>query len=340
MAAKRKGERSVLSQQEIKTRRKALTMQRLTGTTGFGARAIAAVIGVAVSIMSFLAVATFDARDRIGPGFHNAVGPVGHALAETLRGLLGICAFVLPMGVLYASVLVVAGERGKRRWPQAICLALLIVATSVLAQLLFGEDRTWAHAPGGLLGRTVGGGMTALFSTVGTVVLVSAIASVALIVGTQFYFLKACELAWAGMKWAGARAPVWAMAFWETQKKGFQERRLQAAKDAEEEEKFLAELDEEEAELSEMEAAAVEADAIAEENARLMRETEQEKIERLAQKEAQRQLKDADRQQREAEKLARQMVKDARAKAAPLVTATPALPVGVEITDERAADER
>src|SRR5207248_1602633 len=110
--------------------------------------------------MSLLAVASFDARDRVGPGFHNAVGPVGHALAEMLRGLFGMCAFVLPGAVLFASVLLMTGERGKRRWPQAVCLVLLLVCGSVLAQLLFGDERGWAHAPGGLLGRAVGGAMT------------------------------------------------------------------------------------------------------------------------------------------------------------------------------------
>src|SRR5882757_1153062 len=106
MAAKRKGERSVLSKQDIVSKRKALTMQRM-GSGGIGARAIVAVLAVAASVMSFLAVATFDARDRVGPGFHNAVGPVGHALAETLRGFFGMCAFVLPVGLGFASVLLV-----------------------------------------------------------------------------------------------------------------------------------------------------------------------------------------------------------------------------------------
>ena len=65
--------------------------------SGTGRRAIVGVALLAFSVMSLLAVATFDAHDRLGPGFKNAVGPVGHAIAEALRGLLGICAYVLPM---------------------------------------------------------------------------------------------------------------------------------------------------------------------------------------------------------------------------------------------------
>jgi S-DNA-T family DNA segregation ATPase FtsK/SpoIIIE len=327
MAAKRKGERSVLSKQDIVSKRKALSMQRM-GVGSIGARAIGAVLGVAVSVMSFIAVATFDARDRVGPGFHNAVGPVGHAIAEMLRGFFGLCAFLLPVGLFVASLLLVTGEKGKRRWAQGVCLVLLLVCGSVLAQMLFGDERGWAHAPGGLLGRTVGGAMTALFSTVGTVVMVSALASVALIVGTQYYFLKACAIAWEGMKWAGAQAKAYGLIMLEAQKKRLANAKVRAEQEADEEAKFLAELDAQEAELSEMEAAVDEADAIAEENARLQRETQEEKIQRLAEKEAQRQLKAAEWQQREAEKLARQMVKEARtnAKAAaalPQVTAAP-----------------
>jgi S-DNA-T family DNA segregation ATPase FtsK/SpoIIIE len=332
MTGKRKGERSVLSKQEIASKRKALTMQRMGAGGGIGARAIVAVIGVAASVMSFLAVATFDAHDRVGPGFRNAVGPVGHALAETLRGFFGLCAFVLPVGLAYAAVLMVTGERGKRRWPQAVCLVLLLVCGSVLAQLVFGDERGWAHAPGGLLGRTVGGAMTALFSTTGTVVMVSALASVALIVGTQFYFLKACALAWEGLQWAGGHAKVWGLKFLEAQRKQLAARRVRATEEKEEEARFLADLDAQEAELSEMEAAVDEADAIAEENARLQRETEAEKIQRLAEKEAQRQLKEADRQQREAERLARTMVKEARANAK--AAAAPALPAALPMPVE------
>ena len=87
MAAKRKGERSVLSKQEIVTKRKALSMQRM-GVGGIGAKAILAVLGVALSVMSFLAVATFDARDRVGPGFHNAVGPVARKGSDTGQPLI------------------------------------------------------------------------------------------------------------------------------------------------------------------------------------------------------------------------------------------------------------
>ena len=119
MSVKRKGEKSLLSKQDIATRRKVLTQKKMKHS-GTGRRAILGVVLLAFSVMSFLSVATFNAHDRLGPGFKNAVGPVGHAIAEGLRGLLGICAFVLPMVGAYAAGILFVGDREKRRWPQAI----------------------------------------------------------------------------------------------------------------------------------------------------------------------------------------------------------------------------
>ncbi|HEY0880641.1 MAG TPA: DNA translocase FtsK 4TM domain-containing protein, partial [Archangium sp.] len=225
--AKRKGEKSSLSKQEIVARRKALTQKKMQHS-GTGRRAIGGVFILAFSVMSFLAVATFDAHDRVGPGFKNAVGPVGHAIAEALRGLLGICAFVLPVVGMYAAGILFVGDREKRRWPQATALALLLVAGSILAQLMFKEDATWAHAPGGLIGRELGGLLTALFSTVGTVVLVSATAAVAFIVGTQFAFLRLCTWVWGKALVGWEHAKVWAAAFMEKQKAAYAERKVAA----------------------------------------------------------------------------------------------------------------
>jgi S-DNA-T family DNA segregation ATPase FtsK/SpoIIIE len=273
------------------------------------------VLLLALCVLAFFAVATFDARDRLGPGFHNAIGPVGHALAEMLRGFFGVGAFVLPVMVGYLATLMMTEDRSKRRWPQVLCVALLLVCGSVLAQLIFGAERGWAHAPGGLLGKSVGGAMTALFSTVGTVVLVSALASVALMVGTQFYFLKFVHWALEGLKVLFEKVKVWGLAFIAAQKERLAERALKAEEDARAEEEFLAELDEQDAELQRMELEAEEAEQAAEATARHQRETEETRLQRLAQKEAERQIREQERQQREVERLARQMLKETRAEA-------------------------
>lgn len=312
MSVKRKGEKSLLSKQDIATRRKALTQKKMNHS-GTGRRAIAGVFILASSVMSFLAVATFDAKDRIGPGFKNAVGPVGHAIAEAMRGLLGICAFVLPLVGIYVAGILFIGDREKRRWPQAAALALLLVAGAILSQLMFKEDASWAHAPGGLIGRELGGAMTALFSTVGTVVLVSAIAAVAFIVGTQFAFLRFCSWAWEKSLIGFEAAKVWALAFFEKQKVAYAERQLAAEKAQEEEAAFLAQLEDEEAELAELEATVQEAEDAADEALRAQQDRENSKLADLAEKERLKAEREKALVEREAARIARDALKTARA---------------------------
>ncbi|MBL8916189.1 MAG: DNA translocase FtsK 4TM domain-containing protein [Archangium sp.] len=313
MSVKRaKGDKSLLSKQEIASRRKALS-QKKNATSGSGRRAILGVVVLAFSVMSLLAVATFDAADRVGPGFKNAVGPVGHAIAEALRGLLGVTAYVMPMVGLYAAGIMFVGDREKRRWPQAIALGLLLIAGAILSQLMFKEDATWAHAPGGLIGREIGGILTALFSTVGTVVLVSAIAAVAFIVGTQFAFLRFVNFVWEKSQAFGAWAKASALAWYDKQKALAAQRREQAAKDQEEEAAFLEQLEAEEAELAELEATASEAEAAANEAARIQMGKENAKLADLAEKERLKAEREKALIEREAAKLAREALKTARA---------------------------
>ena len=311
MSVKRKGEKSLLSKQEIATRRKALNQKKMQHGNS-GRRAIAGVFVLAISVLSLLSVASFDARDRIGPGFKNAVGPVGHAIAEALRGLLGICAFVLPVVGLYAAGLLFVGNHEKRRWPQITALTLLLISGAVLSQLMFTEDASWAHAPGGLIGRELGGLLTALFSTVGTVVLVGAIAAVAFIVGTQFAFLKLCAWVWAKTLVGVEHAKLWFAAFLEKQKEHHAARKLAAEKAAEEEAAFLAELEEEEAEIAALEAEASEAEEAADEADRAIAEKENVRLADLAEKERLKAEREKAIVEREAARLAREALKTAR----------------------------
>ncbi len=275
-------------------------------------RAIAGVIILALSVLAFFSVSTFDAQDRVGPGFRNAIGPVGHAIAEALRGLFGICAFVLPMVGFYASAILFIGNREKRRWPQVVAFSLLLIAFAVLAQLVFKEDASWAHAPGGLIGRQVGGFLTALFSTVGTVVLMSAIAAVAFIVGTQFAFLQFCAWLWERTQVLAAKAKVWGLQFFDAQKARLEARKLAAEQAKIEEAAFLADLEAEEAELAEIEAAAQEAEQLAGEAERFERDKENSKLADLAEKERLKAEREKSSVEVQAARLAKEAMKTAR----------------------------
>ncbi|MGZ3460625.1 MAG: DNA translocase FtsK 4TM domain-containing protein, partial [Archangium sp.] len=283
---KARAEKGVLSRQEIATRRKALAEKKAQkgggGIASPGQRALVGLFLMAASVLSLVSVATFDARDRKGPGFHNAVGPMGHLIAEGLRGMLGVWAYLLPLCGIYAAMVVFVGNRERRRWPQGVAFVLLTLSGAVLAQLFLGNQPGQAHPPGGFVGATLGGMLVGLFSTVGTIILVTTVCAAALIVGTQYTFLKLCSLAWAGACVLGRRVQEAALAFWEQRKVAWQERQERAALEKEEEAAFFAQIEEEEAELEEaerlaQEAEAAEAEAMAEEVVRLARQEEKER---------------------------------------------------------------
>ncbi|MCP3138849.1 FtsK/SpoIIIE family DNA translocase [Pyxidicoccus xibeiensis] len=308
-AKKGRAEKAVLSRQEIATRRRQLADKRMKAGSGGGVagRAITGVFLLATSLLALLSVATFDAKDRVGPGFRNAVGPMGHLIAESLRGLLGVCAYLIPMGGLYTAMVLFVGNRERKRGAQVVALVLMTVSVSVLAQLMFAGDKGWAHPPGGALGAGLGGLLEGLFSTVGTVILVTAVSAAALIVGTQYTFLKLCSLAWAGLCVLGRRLSESFHVFWEAQKVAYKERQERAAQEKEEEAAFLAQIEADEEELAEAErlaaeAEAAEAEAMAEEAVRLAKQNEKEQA--AAAKQAQKEA----REREKAEKLEKRLL--------------------------------
>ncbi|MBI3181799.1 MAG: DNA translocase FtsK 4TM domain-containing protein [Myxococcales bacterium] len=285
MAARRaRAEKSVLSRQRIAVRKRAIQDQKLKAP-GVGRRAIAAVFLAAASILCLLAVGTYDAQDRVGPGFHNAVGPVGHAMAEALRGLWGVCAYLLPAAGLYAALAALLGSRERRRWPQLACLAVLSVGGAVLAQLVMGGAPEASHPPGGAIGRSVAEVLCGLFSVVGTVVVVSALCVAALIVGTRLGFLRACAVLWRWTAAAARRSGELLAAAYAAQREALRARREAAQKAREEEAAFLASLEADEEKVLEAEREAAEAEQVAEEAHRLARAAEEARAQRKREKE-------------------------------------------------------
>ncbi|MFL5352726.1 DNA translocase FtsK [Archangium sp.] len=327
---KARAEKTVLSRQEIATRRKALAEKKAQkgggpSVGGPGQRALVGLFLMAASVLSLVSVATFSAKDRKGPGFENAVGPMGHLIAEGLRGMLGVWAYLLPLCGVYAAMVVFVGNRERRRWPQMVALVLLTLSGAVLAQLFIGNQPGQAHPPGGFVGATLGGMLVGLFSTVGTIILVTTVCAAALIVGTQYTFLKLCSLAWAGACVLGRRIQENALVFWEQQKVNYKERQERLAQEREEEAEFLAQLEEEEADLEEAERLAQEAEAadeaaMAEEAVRLARQEEKERavVTKLSAKET-----------REAAKLAAREAKEKKPEGpgvTPVIVTPPAAP--------------
>src|SRR5215472_6819330 len=274
MAPKRtRAQKAVLSRQEIAVRKRVLSDQKLT-THSAARRVIIGIFALALSLLTLLALTTFDPRDGTRGRYRNAIGPVGHFAAAQVHQFLGVCAYLLPLCGLYASLVLLIGARTKRRWPQVGAAAVLCLSTAVLMQLAFAGLPGWGAAPGGWAGETTANLLGGFFSTVGTVIVVGAISIVALIVGSQLGFLRVCAIAWRLAGGAAAWLAALAARFWQSQRASLQKRREAAAKAKLENAAFLAQLEADEEELAQAERDAIEAEEISETALRLAKEAE------------------------------------------------------------------
>jgi len=253
-----------LARQEIVSRKREVADKKLQ-TSSAGRRALAGIFLLAASAIALVSLLSH------GRAPSNAAGPAGHALAELVFGALGVTAFLVPLSGLYAAMVLFVGRQEKRRWPQVLAALLLCASGSVLAELLLTPGPR-AYPAGGALGGILSAVLTGVFSTLGTLIVVGAVCAAALIVGTQFAFLKLCSLGYRAAVAVGRSAGSRAVAAWEAQRAAFQARREQAAKEKLEEEAFLAQLEADEEALFQAEREAGEAEAIAEEAVRLSRQ--------------------------------------------------------------------
>src|SRR5262249_13589191 len=279
MAAKRaRPDKKVLTRQEIASRKKALSTRRTEGG-GAGRRALLGVAVLALSSLALVALLTDP-----GPGAprtaHNGAGPVGHALAALLGGLLGVCAAAIPLAGVYTAGVLLVGGRGKRRWPQVLSSAVLLAATCVGVQLTLGTGSNHPRQPpGGALGVALTAWLVDLFNVWGTAILVGAVAFAALLVATQFALLRGLVALGHLLAALGTKARALAIAAWAARRRLWAARVEARAAARLEEAAFLAQLEADEEELSTAEADAREAAAVAEEALRLSRESESRAVE-------------------------------------------------------------
>ena len=273
MAAKRaRPEKKVLTRQEISSRKKALSTRRTEGG-GAGRRALLGVALLALSSLALVALLT-DPGPMAPRGTHNGAGPVGHALAALLGGILGVCAAAIPLAGVYTAGVLLVGGRGKRRLPQAISGAILLAAACVGVQLALGSGATHSRLPpGGALGVALSAWLVDLFNVWGTAILVGAVAFAALLVATQFALLRGLVALGHLLAEVGSKLRALGIAAWAAQRRLWAARVEARAAARLEEAAFLAQLEADEEELSSAEADAREAEAVAEEAMRLSRES-------------------------------------------------------------------
>ena len=283
---KARAEKTVLSRQEIATRRKALAEKKAkkgVAEAGPGQRALLGLFLMAVSILSLVSVATFSAKDRRGPGLPerggahgppHRRGPAGHARDVGLSAppVWHLCRHGRLRGQPGAAPLAAAGGPGAahaERRGAGPALHRHPARPGPPARGLRGRHAR-RHAGGALLHRghhhPGDHGVRRRAHRRHPVHLPQAV-----LAGVG-----------RGLRARPARAGERPRSSGSSRRRPTRSARSVAAQEKEEEDAFLAQLEEEEAELEEAERLAVEAEeaeqeAMAEEAVRLARQEEKER---------------------------------------------------------------
>jgi S-DNA-T family DNA segregation ATPase FtsK/SpoIIIE len=172
------------------------------------ARDIAAVVLLAAGLAIGVALTTFSALDGAlvarGLAPTNLIGPVGHRLATFVYEVLGFSALVVPAGLVAAAWRLFRGAPPRVTALSATAYAVLTLSVATLAQLLLARHALASFPAGGMLGAFLGAHAGRLFSTVGSVILVAAAATVALIVAIDLDVRRTAAGAW-GLAAAASR---------------------------------------------------------------------------------------------------------------------------------------
>jgi S-DNA-T family DNA segregation ATPase FtsK/SpoIIIE len=176
--------------------------------TGIG-RDIAAVVAMAGALVLGLALVTFSVADgplvaRGLPTASNLVGPFGHHVARALFRVLGFAALVLPVALGAFAWKLFRGDPPRLTLVAWAAHAVLALSVATLAHLLFASRALASYPAGGAVGRALSTRAEALFSPVGTGIIVGACAVVALIVAVDFQPLSAVALVARAVRAVGA----------------------------------------------------------------------------------------------------------------------------------------
>jgi S-DNA-T family DNA segregation ATPase FtsK/SpoIIIE len=167
------------------------------------ARDIAAVLLLALGAAIGLALTTFSSIDgalivrHLSPA--NLIGPLGHRLASAVYRVLGFAALVVPCGLVTVAWRLFRGATGRFTAVGALAYAALTLCLATLGHLLLAPLQLASFPAGGLVGSALAARSVALVSTTGSVLLVTAAATVSLIVATGLKIGDAAAMAWAGL---------------------------------------------------------------------------------------------------------------------------------------------
>ncbi len=189
-----------------KGNRRTEKRRRPDGASGTGMRHEIVAVGLtALGVALAVALLTFSSLDASlvahgVPPASNLIGPVGHRVAQALYRVFGFSALVLPVAVCAFAIGLFRGQPRRITLVASAAYAVLTVSVAALGHLLLAEQKLAAFPPGGAVGRLLCARAEALFSSVGTGIVLAACALVALIVATDFKVGRAAALVTSSLK--------------------------------------------------------------------------------------------------------------------------------------------
>src|SRR5258707_6665404 len=191
-------EKRVLSKQSVAKRRKGPPQEKPAAAHNPG-RPIWAVLLLAFSLLTLVALATYEEHSHPGPGLRNAAGPAGRLVATLLLHWFGMCSYAAPVAGTYAAVVLFTGNPHFKRWTRLLAAVALLLRFCVLAHLLLWEPDSGQSLPAGVVGRGLFEALAAQLSFAGTAIVVSAAMAVSLILGPQLAFFRALAFGGVGI---------------------------------------------------------------------------------------------------------------------------------------------
>src|SRR5262249_47316773 len=143
----------------------------------------------------------------------------------------------------YGALVLFAGRRQVRHWPRLAGAAVFFLSFCILIHLLFADSTPGRALPAGVVGRALFDSLASELSMAATAIVVIAAMAVALILGSEFAFLKGCALVGIGIATAASAFSHLASGLWRRHRDWLLERREKAVEAKMERVAFLAQLE-------------------------------------------------------------------------------------------------
>jgi len=157
------------------------------------------IVFLAVSVLSFLSLLTYDAADLgylVSPpntNLNNFVGIIGAYLSGMLFFFMGSASFALPILLLFWAIAKLLKYKPQKFLFKIVGSAVLLLSISGLFSMIGMDDASENFRNGGILGFGVSSFMMRYFGEVGAIVIVSILLLLSALLATDFLVIPLCK---------------------------------------------------------------------------------------------------------------------------------------------------